>query len=425
MKMKPRNKFEKAVLAQSGKLRPLTKTQLKWAFRECVSHFAHRLPKGRTTCMDCGHEWIMEKVTDRCVCPKCHARLEVKNAFVRKVRQKAYFTLLEKCGEYQTLRMFLLVAEMEKGCKAAPYALEIGQYWWNADGKQTLVAIQRILGRYLDTFSFGSPFAIRGDNDVYRRIASFDTFPKRTTIDTLQRNGFDGNLHGIEPVELIPALLANPKIETLMKAGQYDLLRHCLRSSAHLEDYWPSVKICLRNGYTITDGSMWCDTIDLLRRMGKDTHSPKYVCPADLKAEHDKLVEQRNRKEERERLALRRKEAAQYEKDYLLQKGKFFGILITDGTLNIRVLESVAEIAEEGTLMHHCVYANAYYRKENSLILSATIGNKRIETVEVDLKKLCVVQSRGVCNQNTEYHDRIINLVNSHMNLIRQRITAA
>ena len=28
-----------------------------------------------------------------------------------------------------------------------------------------------------------------------------------------------------------------------------------------------------------------------------------------LKAEHDKLVEQRNRKEERERLALRRKEA--------------------------------------------------------------------------------------------------------------------
>ena len=210
----------------------------------------------------------------------------------------------------------------------------------------------------------------------------------------------------------------------LLTPVQYDLLCHCLHSSTRLEDYWPSVKICLRNGYTITDGSMWCDTIDLLRRMGKDTHSPKYVCPADLKAEHDMLVEQRNRKEERERLALQRMEAALYEKDYLLQKGKFFGILITDGTLNIRVLESVAEIAEEGTLMHHCVYANAYYRKENSLILSATIGNKRIETVEVDLKKLCVVQSRGVCNQNTEYHDRIINLVNSHMNLIRQRISA-
>lgn len=207
-----------------------------------------------------------------------------------------------------------------------------------------------------------------------------------------------------------------------MKAGQYPLLRHYLRSTMRLEDYWPSVKICLRNGYTISDGSIWCDTIDLLRRAGKDIRSPKYVCPADLKVEHDKLVELRNRKVERERLALRQKEAAQYEKDYLLQKGKFFGIIITDGTLNVRVLESVTEIAEEGTLMHHCVYANAYYRKENSLILSATIGGRRIETVEVDLKKLCVVQSRGVCNQNTEYHDRIVNLVNSNMNLIRQRI---
>ena len=422
--MKPRNKFEKAVLAQSGKLRPLTKAQLAWAFRECVSHFAHRLPKGRTTCMDCGHEWVREKATGHCTCPKCHAKLEVKNTLVRKIRQKAYFTLLDKCGKYQTLRMFLLVVEMEKGCKAHPYALEIGQYWWNDKGKQTLVAIQRILGRYMDTFSFVSPMAIRGDNEVYRHIATFDTYPRYSVIDTLQRNGFRSDLQDIESAKLIPALLTDPKVETLLKAGQYDLLRYCLHSSTRLDDYWPSVKICLRNGYTITDGSMWCDTIDLLRRMGKDTRSPKYVCPADLKAEHDKLVEQRNRKEERERLALRRKEAAQYEKEYLLQKGKFFGILITDGTLKVRVLESVAEIAEEGTLMHHCVYANAYYRKENSLILSATIDGKRIETVEVDLERLCVVQSRGLCNKNTEYHERIVNLVNSNMNLIRKQISA-
>ena len=335
-----------------------------------------------------------------------------------------FFTLPDfRLADRQTLRMFLLVVEMEKGCKVHPYALEIGQYWWNDKGKQTLVAIQRTMGRYLDSFCFGSPMAIREDKkDVFRYLATFDTYPKYAIIDTLQRNGFDGNLHGIAPARLITALLTATKAETLMKAGQYPLLRHYLHSTMRLENYWPSVKICLRNGYTIPDGSIWCDTIDLLRRAGKDIRSPKYVCPADLKAEHDKLVKQRNRKEERECLALRRKEAAQYEKGYLSQKGKFFGILITDGTLNVRVLESVAEIAEEGTLMHHCVYANAYYRKENSLILSATIGNKRIETVEVDLKKLCVVQSRGVCNQNTEYHDRIVNLVNSNMNLIRQRI---
>ena len=174
--------------------------------------------------------------------------------------------------------MFLLVVEMEKGCKAHPYALEIGQYWWNDKGKQTLVAIQRILGRYMDTFSFVSPMAIRGDNEVYRHIATFDTYPRYSVIDTLQRNGFRSDLQDIKSAKLIPALLTDPKVETLLKAGQYDLLRYCLHSSTRLDDYWPSVKICLRNGYTITDGSMWCDTIDLLRRMGKDTRSPKYVC---------------------------------------------------------------------------------------------------------------------------------------------------
>ena len=61
--MKPRNRYEKAVLAESKNLRPITKTQCKWAFRECIEHFAYRLPKGRTTCMDCGQSWIMEKTS--------------------------------------------------------------------------------------------------------------------------------------------------------------------------------------------------------------------------------------------------------------------------------------------------------------------------------------------------------------------------
>ena len=111
--MKPRNKFEKAVFAESKNLRQITKTQCKWAFRECIDHFAYRLPKGRTTCMDCGHSWTMEKPKDTCTCPHCRARLQVRETFERKIRQKQYFTILTTCGEYQVLRMFLLSAEME------------------------------------------------------------------------------------------------------------------------------------------------------------------------------------------------------------------------------------------------------------------------------------------------------------------------
>lgn len=274
--MKPRNKFEKAVLAQSKSLRPITKAQKVWAFRECIDHYAYRLPKGRTTCMDCGHSWVMAEQTENCTCPKCRAKLKVQTTFDRKLQQKQYFTVLTTSGEYQVLRMYLLIVEMEKGCKAKPYILEIGHYWWNGQGRMAVVAIQRVLGRYIDTFSFGSPLAIRMDNDAYRHIAYAPIYPKFKAMDILRRNGFDGDLHDIVPTRLIPALLSDSRAETLFKAGQYPMLRHYLQSSFDIRQYWASIKICIRNGYTIEDGSMWLDTIDLLHHFGKDTNSPKY-----------------------------------------------------------------------------------------------------------------------------------------------------
>ena len=71
-----------------------------------------------------------------------------------------------------------------------------------------------------------------------------------------------------------------------------------------------------------------------------------------------------------------------------------------------------------------CVFSNAYYLKEDSLILSATIDGKRIETIEVSLRTLEVVQSRGVCNKNTAYHEQIVNLVNANRGLISRRMKA-
>lgn len=421
--MKPRNKFEKAVLAQSEKLPTISKAQVKWAFRECIDHYAHRLPKGRTTCMDCGHNWHMAEQTEDCTCPACRTRLKVQLSYVRKVQQKQYFTVLTTSGVYQVLRMFLLVVEMEKGCKAVPHVIEIGQYWWNEQGRKAIVGIQRVLGKYLDTFSFASPMAIRQDNIAYDHISYAPIYPKSKAIDTLRRNGFEGDFHGIVPTSLIPALLSDSRAETLMKAGQYQMLRHYLKSSFDMERYWSSVKICIRNGYTIADGSMWRDYIDLLQHFGKDTNSPKYVCPQDLKAEHDKWMEKRNRQRIREQTEEQRMKAIEDEKEYLKAKGIFFGLVFTDSLICVKVIESVEEMILEGKAMHHCV--GGYHRRKDSLIFSATINGKRIETVEVSLKTLQVVQSRGVCNSNTEYHDRIITLVENNAELIRKRMKEA
>ena len=255
--MKPRNKFEKAVLEQSKHLRPITKTQGKWAFCECIDHFAYRLPKGRTTCMDCGHSWVIDKHRETCTCPHCRAKLQVKETFQRKLQQKHYFTTLTACGEYQVLRMFLLVAEMEKGCKAGHYVLEIGQYWWNAQGRKTIVAVQRVLGRYVDTFSYCAPMAIRNDNEAYRYAAYSQIYPKFKVSDTLRRNGFKDDFHNIPPTTLIPALLSDSRAETLIKSGRTDHLRYFLGKRRAFDEYWQSYKIAVRNGYEMADISLW------------------------------------------------------------------------------------------------------------------------------------------------------------------------
>ena len=115
--------------------------------------------------------------------------------------------------------------------------------------------------------------------------------------------------------------------------------------------------------------------------------------------------------------------AEEDEKNYLKDKGMFFGLMFSDNLILIKVIESVEEMEAEGKAMHHCV--GGYHRRKDSLILSATIDGKRIETIEVSLTTLKVVQSRGACNSNTEYHDRIIRLVEDNAGLIQQRMNAA
>ena len=420
--MKPRNKFEQAVLAQSKYLRPITKAQRQWAFRECIDHYAYRLPKGKTTCMDCGHSWQMIEATEHCTCPQCGAGLEVITTRARKLKQRQYFTVLTSSGGYQVLRMYLLIAGMEKGYQATSSVMEIGQYWWDERGRQSIVAVQRTMGHYIDSFAYYSPMAIRRDNEAYRFVARCPLCPKVKLSDTLKRNGFGGKCYDIAPTSLIPALLTDSRAETLLKAGRTEHLAYFLSRARKIDEYWQAYKITLRRGYDITDIALWCDYVDMLRRLGKDTHNAHYVCPEDLQAAHDTAQRKLQAQREKEAEAQRRKKAIENEERFQALKAPFFGIAFTDGTIQIRVLESVQEYIEEGQALHHCVFTNEYHLKEKSLILSASIAGKRIETIEVSLETMEVLQCRGLMNQNTEYHERIIELVHQNMKQIQSRV---
>ena len=424
--MKPRNKKQQHIVELSGRLRPLTTPQMNWALNSTVSHYGYRLKSGMCTCMKCGHEWF-ETRKEICLCPECATQIEIKDTKERVIRDKSYFNVITTIEDYQVVRMFLMIVEMRKGMKVKPAYLEIGQYFIDPKGNKTVVGLQRTLGYYIDSFAFGSPLEIRCDNEAFQRISDEWVYPRIKVTDTIKRNGFKGSCHHIHPVTLFQELLTNPKAETLMKSNEIELLRYlCYRptNKADIKTYWNTIKVANRNGYKVNNSQMWIDYIKMLERCGRDIQSPKYICPANLQDEHDRYVRKLQTIQEKEKKAEDIRKAQEREASFKEQKEKFFGIRINDGEIEVKVLESVEEYRQEAESQHICLFSAAYDQREDSLIFSARIDGRIIETIEVDLKTLKVVQSRGVCNQNTEYHDRIINLINANTHLIKERITA-
>lgn len=369
--------------------------------------------------MKCGHEWL-ENRNGTCLCPECGTRIEIKDTKERVIRDKSYFNVITTIEGYQVIRMFLMMAEMRKGMKAKPAYLEIGSYWIDCKGNTTVVGLQRTLGYYIDSFAFGSPLEIRRDNEAFQRISDEWVYPRIKVTDTIKRNGFKGSCHHIHPVTMFQELLTNPKAETLMKANEIELLRYlCLRptNKADIDTYWNTIKVANRNGYNVTDSQMWIDYIKMLERCGRDIQSSKYICPANLQEEHDRYVRKLQTIQEKAKKAEDVRKAQEREASFKEQKEKFFGIRINDGEIEVKVLESVEEYRQEAESQHICLFSAAYDQREDSLIFSARIDGRIIETIEVDLRTLKVVQSRGVCNQNTEYHDRIVNLINANTHL--------
>lgn len=115
-----------------------------------------------------------------------------------------------------------------------------------------------------------------------------------------------------------------------------------------------------------------------------------------------------------------RKELAKSQEQYEIDKKMFFGLMFTDENLTVKVLESVEEFIQEEETHKHCVFSSNYYKKTNSLVFSARMDDKRLETVEVNLYPLRINQSRGLQNTPTEYHDQIVSLVDKNLGQIKK-----
>lgn len=421
--MRPRTLREKHIVELNGRLRPLTTLQMNWALNSTINHYGYRLKSGMCTCMKCGHEWL-ESRNGMCLCPECGTQIEIKDTKERVIRDKSYFNVITTMEGYQVVRMFLMMVEMRKGMKVKPAYLEIGQYFIDPKGNKTVVGLQRTLGYYIDSFAFGSPLEIRCDNEAFQSISDEWVYPHIKVSDTIKRNGFKGSCHHIHPVTLFQELLTNPKAETLMKANDIELLRYLCARPAYksvIDKYWNTIKIAKRNGYDFKDVRMWFDYIKMLERMGKDLNSPSLIAPQDLKTAHDEYVEKVNRQRVKEQKEANRKKAEADQAKFEELKGRYIGLSMTDGTIRLHTLDSVAEYYDEGTKQHICVGSSGYYLKEDTLVFTATMGGRTIATVEISLKDFSIIQCRAFANGVCEYAEQIASIINANKKMIAER----
>ena len=422
--MKPKNKFQKQIVEVSKKLPKITDAQIKWAYKNCIEHIGHKSAKGIITCLECNHSWTDTKKKEHCKCPNCNTKLKIEETRKRSLLDYEYLCIVNACEDFQVLRFLYVECKMKKGELPRYFHSEVVQRWIAPTGKYATMAKLRPMGFFRQDWNWSSNLEIRPEKSLYN-ITPTETYPRQHLIPEVKRSGYNKQLYNLTPFDVFSFLLGNNKAETLLKTGQTELFQYfAYNTRKDINDYWASIRICMRNGYKIGNINEWCDYIDLLRFFGKDLHNAKYVCPKNLKKEHDKYVKKKREHYEQQRREEKKRKALEAEKLFHEMKSKFFGIEFTDGFIHIRVLESVNEIMQEGNFMHHCVFTNDYHLKPDSLILSAYTDDKKLETIELSLSKLKILQCQGVCNQNTEYHNRILKLVNKNMPIIRKRLAA-
>lgn len=426
--MRPRTKRERLVAELSSKLPEITEAQIRWGKKHCFPHNAYRC-KDEMWCSECGKMWV--DVTGQkegyIKCPYCGERLEVKVSRKTNDNAVSYLTVVTTSGDFQVLRHFYTARYARKERDTHYFIDEVCQQWITSDNKEIVIAKAMDMGcrGWIHT----TDMSLKQSGNIYYPH-SYDidgyVYPKVKVLPILRRNGLRTSFHGVTPAVLIRALLGeNRYAEMLIKTRQYGMLEFYMRRGG-LSHPW-AVNICNRNGYIIKDGSMYDDYLHLLDYFHLDTHNAHYVCPKNLKKEHDKLVEKKRKIEAKIRAEQKRKERIEcmfrMKQDilsFIKRIQPFLGMEIKDKGIVIRPLESVTQFYLEGKAMHHCVYQNEYYRRKDCLILTAQKNGKRLETIEVNLKTFKIIQSRAACNKTSDYHDKIIELVNRNMGLIRR-----
>jgi len=428
--MKPKTPIQKEVERLSQSLPPISDEDMLWAWENIYHHHVYKTKK-EATCFTCGHTW--ENNTDRTTllhsvggytCPNCGRSLTPLQSRQRILTDVQYISKITTHAKYQVVRQFYVRRTCRARSEASFISVEVVQHWIREDGQYVVRAmLQNAFGSYFNSdgaWCMGSELEIRHAQDKYY-VHAKHTFPKVRVMKVIRRNGYKGSFHDWHPSYFCELILTKPKAETLLKAKQYALFNNFDRNEHQIEEYWQQIKICMRNNYKIKDPGIWFDHLELLQEFGRDIHSPVFICSPTLKQDHQRLVAKKQRIEDRDRAEQERKIARENEA-FRKAKKSLFKLSFADGGITIVVLKSVKDFKAEGEALQHCVYANNYHKRDNSLIMSARKDGQRIATIELSLKEMKVLQCRGYENKETPYDKKIISLVNRNIPVISKAL---
>lgn len=394
------NKIERRFVEYSHKLPPLTESQKRYAEKH--------LPK------------MYVKYRNKYY---CYENGDMVNSTTEIPEEADYpWTVYNRCGtiDYkytivttyngiQCLRTILVRKKSKPNSNPTYEYYDIYHTWITEDGKKYVVA-KAFMPLKNGCFNLQADLRLRKIN----RMNECDY--KRQYIVYISKIAGYAKKKGINPdncrnksltcEDLFYNVINDNISESLLKI---DMLNN---TTLNNKQYYRQFVIAHRHNYKPNDFGMWVDYIKMLEECNKDIHNPNILCPADLKNEHDKLNEKIIKFREKERRLRELKELTKNSKDYDKFIKRFKDIVISNNNIIIKPLMKVKDFYDEGMAMKHCVFTNKYYKNRNSIILSARDNNNnRIETIEYDIVNNTVIQSRGVCNQSTPFHNTILSMM--------------
>lgn len=420
-----RTKNEREVTSLSSQLPSMTSSERL----EAMQAFAVIYIGKRTAwCSCCGKEFSSDlwdnKKKKTAECPYCGVKADVKRSAGKRTHDdKWYFSLVRVVGEWQVVRSFFCESYIRKGEPVLRSSVnEVSQCWMKPGCKTIFMGrnVAGAMGGACDIWRMDTPIKVKYDHYRYRLCGESSKHVELLPI--IKRNGLKKLRRETDAISQLEAILTDPRAEIIAKGKQWSVFDYYCYHPYTVRNVWDSLRVAMRHKYIIRDASMWIDYIEELEKAGKDLRNPVFICPKNLKREHDRILRiKRNlaEKAERERLRQEMERAAKLadslNAEYKERIKNVLQVEVKAGKLSLKPLQDIMDFYKEGEELHHCVYKNQYYKKQDILIIGARYDGQRTETIELSLKNGAILQCRGKFNKNSSHHDDIVSLMQSNV----------